>query len=381
MAAGRSARVPRRVALAVLLALATVVVLQALPARAADDPGGLSSRIGATCSADLAQLDRQAESNHGAIARRMRARTAAGLRLGRLHVRQTATRRSLHTADTRVHAALATFRRFTAAHPEKALAPADYTAYLRLRATYEASLAKANALIRESNALVRAYNASVVTVNASSGALARLATADNRANVAAQSREDACLAPIADWASATRALDARLAVAARAAGTRAPTVVCDSPAGSASARGGANGAFERAGYVIEGQTTIHLDPRTCLALERVVDDPGELGCVTSPDDALRRCPPSVEEDAHAIVTLAHEEQHVDGITNEAQAQCYALQRAGQAALELGLHTGAARTVSAFTRATISQPAAYSSPQCRRGGSLDVTPPGDVWFAS
>jgi hypothetical protein len=50
------------------------------------------------------------------------------------------------------------FRRFLAAHPEKALASADYREYTRLHAAYEVALQRVNAQIDRFNEAVAAYN-------------------------------------------------------------------------------------------------------------------------------------------------------------------------------------------------------------------------------
>jgi len=76
----------------------------------------------------------------------------------------------------------------------------------------------------------------------------------------------------------------------------------------------------------------------------------------------------------AVVTLAHEEQHIDGITDEAKAQCYALQRADVVGRRLGLPAHVAARIATFTKQSITQPPEYRSRECRRGGALDLRLP-------
>jgi hypothetical protein len=77
----------------------------------------------------------------------------------------------------------------------------------------------------------------------------------------------------------------------------------------------------------------------------------------------------------SLVTLAHEEQHVDGVFDEATAQCYALQRTRLAGIAAGVPDAVARRIAAYTNEAIDQPREYHSSECRRGGGLDVRVPG------
>jgi hypothetical protein len=89
-----------------------------------------------------------------------------------------------------------------------------------------------------------------------------------------------------------------------------------------------------------------------------------------------RCPPSLEAEAYAVITLAHEQQHVDGVVNEATAECYARQRASRAARQLRLSAPVAAHLAAFITEEFDPPAPrYRSAECRRGGALDLHLPG------
>jgi hypothetical protein len=189
----------------------------------------------------------------------------------------------------------------------------------------------------------------------------------------AEGTEAHCLERITDWSVAVAHLQKRLALAARSAGRTAPTVSCDSPAAWAGEVERVPG-YEVAGFVAITTTVIHLSPTTCLDLARLVGGPRRLSCGVS-SQAVRRCPPSLTAEAFAVVVLAHEEQHVDGETNEALAQCYAYQRAQAVARQLGVPRRTAARTAAFAKQAITQPFVYSSSECGRGGSFDLRLPG------
>jgi hypothetical protein len=123
-----------------------------------------------------------------------------------------------------------------------------------------------------------------------------------------------------------------------------------------------------------GTPVIHLAASTCLALERVLDRPRSLACAQHTGREVP-CPRGAGDAVIAIVVLAHEEQHVDGIANEAEAQCYAYQRAAATARALGVGTAMARRVAPFTHHAFRQPPEYHSSECRDGGRYDLQLPG------
>jgi hypothetical protein len=84
--------------------------------------------------------------------------------------------------------------------------------------------------------------------------------------------------------------------------------------------------------------------------------------------------------AQAVVTLAHETQHVAGVGDEAEAECYAMQLARETASRLGASDDYAdELASRFWRELYRRrPPDYRSPNCRNGGALDVYPDDALW---
>lgn len=155
-----------------------------------------------------------------------------------------------------------------------------------------------------------------------------------------------CLDEILNWDTATTALESALAPAARAAGSDRPSVICDPPYAKVEPVGPDD--FEEQGYVYEGDRLIHLTARVCLDLERVVVAPASLECVRGADAPYATCTPTAEDAIVAIATLAHEQQHVDGVDDEATADCYALQKAKLTATVLGVSDAVAGQIAPFT---------------------------------
>jgi hypothetical protein len=83
--------------------------------------------------------------------------------------------------------------------------------------------------------------------------------------------------------------------------------------------------------------------------------------------------------ATAVVTLSHEAQHSKGIAREAEAECYAIQVAQRTATQLGAgRKYAASLVQTYWRHYADELPAYRSPDCRRGGSLDLGLADSIW---
>lgn len=336
---------------------------------AKDTRGGLAGRMSPACARSLSGLDAGSQKRITSIttlaSARDRSESKARLlrrTLGKQQARVKLTRRAL----SRVREP---FDQFLAAHPGHTLAPADYSTYVSLKQPYEASLKRVNLAIDASNAAVTRLNKEIAAFNAKTDAANRLLAADDKAGDKADAVESRCLRSITDWNLAVARIEARLEAAARSAGSGSPAIDCESPRKWAATEQSAPG-YERAGSASPGVAIIHLAPRTCSALARLVSHPTRLACVAKSRDSSL-CPPSLESEALAVVTLAHEEQHVDGVANEAKAQCYALQRARVTARQLGLPDQAAARVAAFTKHSITQPPAYRSSECRRGGILDL----------
>jgi hypothetical protein len=109
-----------------------------------------------------------------------------------------------------------------------------------------------------------------------------------------------------------------------------------------------------------------LDNPTCSAL----NDFAEGGAASG--DA-----PKV---ARAMHVLAHESFHLAGVRNEAEADCFGLQRTAFVAEELGAVADDAQRFAELALAERSRiaPPEYRSPACYDRGPLDLDPASDVW---
>jgi hypothetical protein len=352
-----------------LLAMALIAAGCGTGSAAKDTRGGLAGRMSGTCARALARTD-------GSSA----ARIASLAGLAAAHDRAEATRRRIRPALLREQALVddaraalarvrAPFDRFLKAHPEHTLAHRDYLIYKALKLPVDAGIRSFDRAVDAANATVGRYNHAIADANAANRSANRLIAAEDAAGKHSEATETRCLAHITDWSLAVARIETRLAPAARSAGKLDVSVSCDSPADWATS-GDREPGYEREGYVLNGQSIIHLSPTTCSALARLVSHPAQLACVAATAHHPL-CPPSLESEAIAVVTLAHEEQHVDGIADEAKAQCYALQRADVVARRLGLPARVAERIATFTKQSITQPPEYRSSECRRGGALDL----------
>ena len=95
---------------------------------------------------------------------------------------------------------------------------------------------------------------------------------------------------------------------------------------------------------------------------------------------LLPCDDSTPAVVWSLNTLAHESYHLAGVRDEATTQCYALQAIGFVARSLGASQFQATALADWAAANLPSrmPAAYWSPQCRDGGSLDLDPGSPVW---
>ncbi|MDX6520445.1 MAG: hypothetical protein QOF08_1050 [Gaiellales bacterium] len=77
--------------------------------------------------------------------------------------------------------------------------------------------------------------------------------------------------------------------------------------------------------------------------------------------------------AYAVVALAHETQHMEGISIESQAECYAMQHAVETAKIMGASPAYARELADvyWSERYPTESAEYRSPLCHRGGRLDL----------
>jgi hypothetical protein len=109
-----------------------------------------------------------------------------------------------------------------------------------------------------------------------------------------------------------------------------------------------------------------LDEETCSELERFAE--GKTG---------------VGEDvrvARAMHVLAHESSHLAGIRDEAEADCYGLQRTAFVAESLGADSSSAERLAriALAERAVTAPTDYRSSECHDGGALDLDPASSVW---
>ena len=115
-----------------------------------------------------------------------------------------------------------------------------------------------------------------------------------------------------------------------------------------------------AGFADFYAVRIDLAPWVCSALR-------DLDATVARDDVLA---------ADALQVLAHETRHFSATgSNEAVAECHALQRVDELAAALGAEAAVARRLAelAWTDVYPSLPAEYRSPECKPGGALDREP--------
>jgi hypothetical protein len=125
---------------------------------------------------------------------------------------------------------------------------------------------------------------------------------------------------------------------------------------------------ETLGFAGIGGTRVNLGPAVCAGLV---------------DLAYNRVRPTDEAGkqllAAAVVTLSHESQHSRGIAEEFVAECNAIQLANGTAIKLGASPAYAATlVRTYWRHYREELPAYRSPECRRGGELDLGRADSTW---
>lgn len=114
------------------------------------------------------------------------------------------------------------------------------------------------------------------------------------------------------------------------------------------------------GYVSSDLKRIALRHGICRRLQEVIDSP-------DPDSRFH---------STAVLVLTHEAMHVRGLTNEAQTECAAIQRAAKAALLLGVPDTVARKLAQnywlvqYRQIRQTTDDSYYSPECRPRGALD-----------
>ncbi len=125
---------------------------------------------------------------------------------------------------------------------------------------------------------------------------------------------------------------------------------------------------ETLGFAGIGGTRVNLAPAVCDGLV---------------DLAYKRLRPADEAGqlmlAAAVVTLSHEPQHSKGIAEESVAECNAIQFAKGTAIKLGATPAyAGELVRVYWRHYGEELPAYRSPDCHRGGKLDLGRADSIW---
>jgi hypothetical protein len=109
-----------------------------------------------------------------------------------------------------------------------------------------------------------------------------------------------------------------------------------------------------------------LNDQTCSALDRFAEGK------TDGEDSVKV--------ARALHVLAHESFHLAGVRNEADADCFGLQRVAFTATELGAGPDEAQRLAAIAKTdrALSAPPEYRSSDCFDGGRLDLDSASQVW---
>jgi len=117
---------------------------------------------------------------------------------------------------------------------------------------------------------------------------------------------------------------------------------------------------------------IHLDSAICDAIGAIPYNP-----TTSPAPVLDY------QGIHGLLIGAHEQVHVDGVFNEATAECTALQRTAGSLASRGYNLNNQKLKDAIRERMKLFPSQYHSDECRVDGALDLTPsddaPSDAWL--
>ena len=88
-----------------------------------------------------------------------------------------------------------------------------------------------------------------------------------------------------------------------------------------------------------------------------------------------------EAEVVAVHVLTHEAMHMSGVTDEARAECLAVQSDARTARLLGASPEAATRLARFYWGVVypRMPERYVSAECRAGGELDVFSPDAPWL--
>ncbi len=215
------------------------------------------------------------------------------------------------------------------------------------------------------NAHVDAFNARVRHLNRLAASAARASRRLSRLETQRHKFLSGCLKriPTAAWSEAARATELAAEQAARSVGRRDPIVTCEPPRYAQTSVRNHGRTWDLYGFVWAGSNVIHLSPVECFALDQIRTRAVSVDCVRQRPLSTGACPGAEADAANALITIAHEQQHVDGILNEAHAECQAFQLAFRIGPEFGIAPASARLLGPYTHATITQPPEYRSKRC------------------
>jgi hypothetical protein len=114
---------------------------------------------------------------------------------------------------------------------------------------------------------------------------------------------------------------------------------------------------------------IHVSPEVCAQLTKLT----RLRVPLATDE-------SADSLAWSVATLAHEAQHVAGISNEVEAECYGMQSFARAARLLGRSARESRYLASvyWKHWYVWLAPWFRSRECRNGGRLDLHPASERW---
>ncbi len=131
------------------------------------------------------------------------------------------------------------------------------------------------------------------------------------------------------------------------------------------------------------ESKIFLTRRTCRELRRFAGHSrhGELDCLATIDWAVAEplpfdseCYARARKTMYAVLVLAHESYHTSGVSDEAAANCFAIQAMAWTAMQLGAAAGEAELLALAMEALEPlQGGEYGTAECHAGGKLDLHP--------
>jgi len=138
-----------------------------------------------------------------------------------------------------------------------------------------------------------------------------------------------------------------------------------------------SGAWGGRAWIERGVATIGTLHCTDLGHLRDGLAPVALKCLRA---AAYPCAGTVNQAAIALHVLAHESVHLQGIRDEPQADCFAIQWVRTVAHHLGVPADVTRSLArhhweVYGSAPLH---GYGSPHCRSGGRYDLFPDDPVW---